>query len=291
MASHRLANIPLKYFDVTGYSVAGEETVVAVPQLDCCFDIGKAPDQFISINHVLLTHGHMDHAAGIAYYLSHRNFDGQTPGTVLAPKNLISPLEQIIDGWGRLDGNRIPANLIGVDPGDEFTIKPNLFARVFATPHCHGSVGYTVLEKRKKLKPEYRKFAGPKLVALKEQGIEIEFHINLPLVTYLGDTGPMDLKGEDLISRSKVLITECTFYEEGHKERAEAGNHMHISDFARQLEALNNEHIIITHGTQRTNLSQIKRILHKAIPPAWQDRVHLLMDREYLKRPSSVRPE
>jgi ribonuclease Z len=178
-----------------------------------------------------------------------------------------------------------------VDPGDEFTIKPNLFARVFATPHCHGSVGYTVLEKRKKLKPEYRKFAGPKLVALKEQGIEIEFHINLPLVTYLGDTGPMDLKGEDLISRSKVLITECTFYEEGHKERAEAGNHMHISDFARQLEALNNEHIIITHGTQRTNLSQIKRILHKAIPPAWQDRVHLLMDREYLKRPSSVRPE
>jgi len=291
MASHRLAKIPLKYFDVTGYSVAGEETVVAVPQLDCCFDIGKAPDQFISINHVLLSHGHMDHAAGIAYYLSHRNFDGQIPGTVLAPKNLIGPLEQIIEGWGRLDGNRIPANLIGVEAGDEYAIKPNLFARVFSTRHCHGSVGFTVLEKRKKLKPEFRKLTGPKIVELKKQGVEIEFHIDLPLVTYLGDTGPMALEASDLITQSKVLITECTFYEDEHKDRADAGNHMHISDFVAQLDKLNNEHIIITHATQRTNLAQTKRILAKAIPEVWQDKVHLLMDRQYLRRPSAIKPQ
>jgi len=291
MASHRLAKIPFKYFDVTGYSVAGEESVVAVPQLDCCFDIGKAPDQFISINHVLLSHGHMDHAAGIAYYLSHRNFDGQIPGTVWAPKNLIAPLEQIIEGWGRLDGNRIPANLIGVEAGDELAIKPNLFARVFSTPHCHGSVGFTVLEKRKKLKPEFRKLSGPKIVELKKQGVEIEIRRDLPLVTYLGDTGPMTFEALDFVANSKVLITECTFYEKDHKDRADAGNHMHISDFVGQLNNLNNEHIIITHATQRTNLTQTKRILAKAIPERWKDKVHLLMDREYLKRPSSLKLE
>ncbi|NQV34246.1 MAG: hypothetical protein HQ515_16245 [Phycisphaeraceae bacterium] len=291
MASHRLAKIPLKYFDVTGYSVAGEESVVAVPQLDCCFDIGKAPDQFISINHVLLSHGHMDHAAGIAYYLSHRNFDGQVPGTVLAPKNLISPLEQIIEGWGRLDGNRIPANLIGVEAGDEFAIKPNLFARVFSTPHCYGSIGFTVLEKRKKLKPEFKKLTGPKIVALKQQGVEIEVHLDLPLVTYLGDTGPMTFETLEFIPKSKVLITECTFYEEDHKDRANAGNHMHISDFVKQLDRLDNEHIIITHATQRTNLTQTKRLLAKAIPEAWKDKIHLLMDREYLKRSPSLKGE
>jgi len=52
----------------------GEETVVALPTLDVCFDVGKAPDQVLAINHVLLTHGHMDHAAGIAYYCSQRIF-------------------------------------------------------------------------------------------------------------------------------------------------------------------------------------------------------------------------
>jgi ribonuclease BN (tRNA processing enzyme) len=88
--------------------------VVAVPQLDVCFDIGKAPDQVISINHVLLTHGHMDHSAGFAYYLSQRNFSGMAPGTIVAPANLIAPMREILAAWGHLDGNKIPANLVGV---------------------------------------------------------------------------------------------------------------------------------------------------------------------------------
>ena len=105
MSSHNLAHIKIDELEIVGYSVAGEETVVAMPQLDVCFDIGKAPNQVISVNNVLLTHGHMDHAAGIAYYLSHRNFFGQSPGTILAPENLLDPIKRIIDAWGRLDGN------------------------------------------------------------------------------------------------------------------------------------------------------------------------------------------
>ena len=40
MASHNLSHVKIDDLDVIGYSVAGEETVVAVPQLDVCFDIG-----------------------------------------------------------------------------------------------------------------------------------------------------------------------------------------------------------------------------------------------------------
>ena len=108
MASHNLAKITIGDLDIIGYSVAGEETVVAMPQLDVCFDIGKAPDQIIPINHVLLTHGHIDHSAGIAYYLSHRNFCGQKPGVILTPENLLGPIKDIISAWGKLDGNQIP---------------------------------------------------------------------------------------------------------------------------------------------------------------------------------------
>jgi hypothetical protein len=35
--------LPLGSIHVIGYSVAGEETVVQVPELDVCFDIGRAP--------------------------------------------------------------------------------------------------------------------------------------------------------------------------------------------------------------------------------------------------------
>ncbi len=171
MPSHNLVRMQIDDLTILGYSVAGEETVVAMPQLNVCFDIGKAPDQAISIDNVLLTHGHMDHAAGLAYYLSHRNFCGQSAGTVLAPQNLIKPIKQIIDAWGKLDGNQVPANLIGVKAGDEYQIKPNLFARVFPTKHTNGSVGYTIIERRKKLKPEYTKLNGKQIVELKKQGV------------------------------------------------------------------------------------------------------------------------
>ena len=280
MPSHNLASVNIDDLEVIGYSVAGEETVVAIPKLDVCFDIGKAPDQFISINHVLLTHGHMDHAAGFAYYLSQRNFCGQSAGTILAPKNLLKPMREIIDAWARLDGNKIPAKLVGVKPGDEYQIKPNLFAKVFPTKHSKGSVGYSVIERRKKLKPEYKGLKSPQIVELKKQGTEIDYILDIPIATYIGDTQYVDFSQLNYITESKILIAECTFYEDEHSGRAEAGKHMHIDEFTTLLNKLHNEHIIITHTTQRTSMYEIRKILKKAMPKDKYDRITLLMAKE-----------
>ena len=43
MADYTLIKHTLGSTDVIGYSVAGEETVVSVPSLDVCFDIGRCP--------------------------------------------------------------------------------------------------------------------------------------------------------------------------------------------------------------------------------------------------------
>jgi ribonuclease Z len=279
MSSHNLAYIKIDELEIIGYSVAAEETVVAMPQLDVCFDIGKAPNQIIPINNILLTHGHMDHAAGIAYYLSHRNFCGQSPGTILAPQNLLGPIREIIDAWSRLDGNKIPANLVGVKASDEYQIKPNLFTRVFPTKHSKGSVGYSIIEKRKKIKPEYANLTGPQIVELKKQGIEIDYPLEIPIVTYLGDTSYVDFSQLKYIVESKILIAECTFYQIEHTERAEVGRHMHIDEFATLIGKLQNEHIIITHTTQRTPMQDIRRILKEALPPEKYKKTILLMDK------------
>jgi len=279
MASHNLAQVKIDDLEIIGYSVAGEETVVAIPQLDVCFDIGKAPDQIISINHVLLSHGHMDHAAGFAYYLSQRNFCGLPAGTILAPWDLLAPMREIIDAWGRLDGNKVPNNLVGVQPGDEYQIKPNLFARVFPTKHGQSSVGYSVIEKRKKIRPEYSKLSGPQIVELKKQGIQIDYPLEVPIVTYIGDTQYVDFSQLKYIVESRILIAECTFYETDHTGRAEAGKHMHINEFAQLLQKLQNEHIIIAHTTQRTPMREIREILKKTLSPEIYDRTMLLMDK------------
>ncbi len=288
MPSHYLAKIEIDDLEILGYSVAGEETVIGIPQLDVCFDIGKAPDQLISISHVLLTHGHMDHAAGIAYYLSHRKFNGMCEGTVLTPTNTLKPIGEILNAWGRLDGNRIGAKLVGAEPGDEYRIKPNLLARVFPVKHSRGAVGYCLIETRKKLKAEYHGLTGRQIVELKKQGVEIENQIEVPLVSYLGDTQYVDYSQLEYVSKSKILIAECTFFEEEHTDRAYAGKHMHIDEFAPLLERMENEHIIITHLTHRTAIAEARKMLQQRLSEATFNKVKILMDRSHWARKNRV---
>ncbi|MGA2915634.1 MAG: MBL fold metallo-hydrolase [Sedimentisphaerales bacterium] len=280
MASHNLAKLKIEDLEIIGYSVAGEETVVAIPQLDVCFDIGKAPDQIISINNVLLTHGHMDHAAGIAYYFSHRKFCGQKPGRVFAPENLILPIREVLEAWGRLDGNKIPAELVGMQGGDEYKIKPNLVVRAFATRHCKGSIGFCVLETKKKLKDEFTGLSGNELVVLKKKNIEIDYPVETPLVTYLGDTQYFNFGKLDFVAKSKILIAECTFVEDEHIERALAGAHMYMSEFLRMLDELDNQYVVITHLSQRTGIVEAKKILKGKLDDKLSEKVVLLMDRK-----------
>jgi ribonuclease Z len=221
----------------------------------------------------------MDHSAGFAYYLSHRNFCGQSPGTILVPENLVGAIKDIISGWIRLDGNQLPVNLVGVKPGDEFQLKPNLVARVFPTKHSRGSVGYSIIEKRKKLKTEYTSLTGPQIVELKKQGIVIDNPLEIPLVTYLGDTQYVDFSQLSYIAESKILIAECTFYIDEHADRAQAGRHMYIEEFVKLITELNNQHIVVTHTTRRTPMSQIRKILKDAIPADKYDKVIILMDK------------
>lgn len=285
MSSHNLSSMVLDGFDLLGYSVAGEESVIGMPQLDVCFDIGKAPDQFIPIQNVLLTHGHMDHAAGIAYYLSHRNFLKMSPGVVLTPPNLIEPINQILQAWSRLDGSRIPAKLVPMRPGDEYAIKPNLFARAFPTRHTRESVGFSIIERRKKLRPEYHDLSGPELVELKKKGVTIDIALEIPIVTYLGDTSYVDFSQLDYVSNSRILIAECTFFEDEHTDRADAGRHIHIDELVPLLERMNNEHIVITHLTQRTSVGQARAMLKQKMPPELFKKVKILMDRKYRQVP------
>jgi len=52
---------------------------------------------------------------------------------------------------------------------------------------------------------------------------------------------------------------------------------MHISEFATLIEKLQNEHIIITHATQRTPMREIHKILKEILSPEKYDKIILLM--------------
>jgi len=280
---YRLSQVEYDGFSIAGYSVAGEETVIVVPEFDCVFDIGKCPREALTVNHVLLTHGHADHVAGITYYFAQRDFQGMSNGMAIVPANLVKPLEDLMQAWGRVEGHVPPCRFVGMRDGDDYEIRRDLIVRAFATRHIPGSLGYSIIEVRRKLKPEFLDLTGPQIVELKEKGVEITNRIEIPHIAYLGDTGKADYSSLPHVAEANVLLVECTFFDDEHASRAKDGRHVHVRDLPELLEGMQNEHIVIVHVTRRTNMSAARKLLRKSLPKAVAKRVTFLMSRKYIE--------
>lgn len=268
-------------YRVQGYSIAGEETFVQVPELDICFDIGRAPRLSLNSPYVAISHGHMDHVAGLVYYFSQRNFQGMGVGTVLCHPSLVKPIQKLMDAWIDIEAQRTPYNVLALEPGTdthEFEIKNNIFLRAFETDHTVPSLGYVVIEKRSKLREELVGLPQEKLVEMKAAGEQITYVREIPLVAYTGDTAPGSFFERPEVRGAKILITECTFLDEGHRDRARVGKHLHLDDVINLLGKVEAEHVVLTHLSRRTHLGQARKVLEGALPPEHRDRVHVLMD-------------
>ena len=271
-------------FRVQGIAIAGEESVVQVPELNVCFDIGRCPRMALASDYVALSHGHMDHSAGLAYYFSHRHFQGMSTGTVICHPALEQPISNVMRAWVNLEAQRTPFRVVPLSPDDEFPIKNNALLRAFKTNHTVPSLGFVAIERRSKLKPELPDLQQEELIELKKKGHTITQTLDVPQVCYTGDTAWGEHFDRPDVLGARILITECTFLEAGHRNRANVGKHLHLDDLVRLLDRSTAEAVVLTHLSRRTHLSTAREQIAAAVPARHLDRIHLLMDTKTNRR-------
>jgi ribonuclease Z len=274
----RFARLRFGSLHVIGYSVAGEETVVQVPELNVCFDIGRSPYFALTSDYVCITHSHMDHLAGLGYYLSQRSFQGMKPGTILLPREIAAPVDALLRCWRDVERQGTPYTLVPMAPGQLHEVRRDFGIRAFGTHHGGASLGYCVISIREKLKPEYAGTPGPELARLRKSGVEIQYRVEVPMVAFLGDTTAGPVFDEPDVQNAKILITECTFFDSEHRSKAKAGKHLHVDALAELLPQLKNENIVIVHVSRRTGMGRAKHVLRRIVGDEQMRRITFLMD-------------
>lgn len=270
-------------YRVQGISIAGEITTVQIPELDMCFDMGQCPRAALATKFCAVSHGHMDHIGGLAYYCSQRRFQGMGDATIVCDTRIAPAVHRMMAGFVDLERQKTPYNLIAVEPEQPVEIKNNFFLKGFHTEHTAPSMGYVIYEKRSKLKPEFVDMPQEKLKELKDRGVEITRFLEIPHIAYLGDTQPGPHLIRDDVLKAQIVISECTFFEPEHKDRAKVGMHLHADDVAEWLRFLQCQALVLIHVSRRTDLGYARKrlmeLLAKEKTAAEKvGRVHFLMD-------------
>lgn len=266
-------------YRVQGLSVAGEITTVQIPELDVCFDMGACPRAALASRNVAVSHGHMDHIGGLAYYCSQRRFQGMGNGRIICDARIAPAVQRMMAGFIDLEQQKTPYDLVPLSPDQQFEIKNNIFIRGFPTEHTAPSFGYSVIEKRSKLKPEFVDLPQEKLRELKERGVEITRLLEIPLVAYLGDTQPGPHLIREDVRKAQVVISECTFFEPDHKDRAKIGMHLHVDDVAEWLGVLETQALVLIHVSRRTDLGYARKRLAEIAGPRAEQVLFLMEHR------------
>ncbi len=282
-------------YRIQGISIGGEQTVVQIPELGLNFDIGLAPRMSISAPFVALSHGHMDHVAALPYYFSQRMFLKMVPGTCVCHPELAPHLRMMMQGWIQVENQQTPHVITALAPGEELEIKPSVMLRAIEARHTVPSLSYAVIEHRSKLKDEFTGLPQSELRRIRSEGNEITHTLKVPLVAYTGDTEMNENLVSTPFSEAGVVVTECTFFDDEHFDRAKVGKHLHVRHLKELMQSWKAETVIVIHTSRRTHLETARKRMIETLGED-SERILFLMDHHrnrirYEQQETSLRDE
>jgi ribonuclease Z len=261
---------------LAGGSRAGEASVLLLPQLRLALDAGRPARALVPAQHVVISHGHMDHVLGLPAWASQRQLNGIPGGTIYTPGSLASQVSDLLAVCARLEGGRpYDVKVQPVAPGDVLPLRRGFFLRFLATSHWVETLGCCVEWVRLRLRPEFVGLGVEELRRERQAGKTITEDVRTSLLAYLADTGPEVFTEHAWLTDVEVLVVECTFLRPTDRERARRFGHMHLDDLVELAPRLANRHLVLTHLSRRHRLGPGARTIKNALGGLLRPQLHL----------------
>jgi ribonuclease Z len=262
-----------------GFSTAGVETAIEVPSLGLVLDLGRCSRTAVNYPVVLVSHGHLDHVGAVVQHAARRAMMNMGESVYVVPASIASDVERLFAAAETLDGGRIPRRVVPLTPGEELDLGKKRRVRPFQTFHRVPSQGYTVWERRHRLRSEFRHLDGARLGELRRAGTEIDETHDVPVLSFSGDTRAEVLERTPELQQTETLLIEATFLDDRVSvEDARQMGHVHLDELISRPELLAAKDIVLHHFSARYTPAEVSGICQQRLPDAVRGRVRLLGD-------------
>lgn len=262
-------------YSFEGISEGGIRTSIICANLDLMFDVGNQPVHYTHIGNLLLTHAHLDHSAGLPYYISQRSLRNLKPPKIYVPEEIYFELDSIIKLYQKIEDFNYNYNLISAKKGELYELSQNFFLRPLKTLHRIPSQGYTIYEKSRKLKPEFLGLKSEEIIRRKQSGEILTEEKFVPLISFSGDTQiEYVLENED-VQKSKILFLECTYLDDKRDvQRARKWGHLHLDEIVANSKYFQNEKLVLIHFSKRYSSKEIFSLIRSKLPSDLLERTY-----------------
>lgn len=269
LTSVRAGNVTIE-----GYSLGGVYTTIGVPELGVLFDCGLGLRRFVGLDHLFLSHAHADHVGGLVTLLGIRGLTGRPRLRVYCHAAIVETLEGMLRAATELQRYDLNVDFVPMEPGDEVLVRNDLRARAFRTYHGVPSLGFELFRRVDKLKREFAHLPGPEIGRRKALGEPLFETIERSELAYATDTLSKVLFDSPRILQSRVLILECTFFDD-RKSRADSrsGCHIHLDDLIDEAHEFRNEHLVLMHASQLYHPDEVRNLLERRAPATIAERM------------------
>lgn len=277
MTDKEFFRLETAHFAIEGRSRAGHETYFRVRELGIGLDVGRGPDLLVSMAHLFVTHAHLDHAAGLAWWAAQRRLQQLEGGSVYVPSEAADDFRALLALQAKLTGSDFDVEIVGLAPGDELRFARRHAVRAWSASHRVAARAWEIVELRHHLREEYAGLGREEIARLRREGVTVDREHRVPLLFYTGDTDRGLLEQCDAAFLAEVLIIECSFVAEGHRDRAARYRHVHIDDLAEFADRFQNQVILLSHFSRRYSPQEIRDAVRRRLPATLHGRVRLAL--------------